>query len=226
VSAPDPSELAEVLGYRFARPDRLLEALTHPSVAGEGGAYERLEFLGYRVLALVVADLLFQAFPEEAEGALAKRHADLVRGDTLARVARRIGLGRHLRLASAERAAGGAERSGGLADALEAVIGALYYDGGFEAAASFVRREWEPLARGAATPPQDAKTALQELTQARLGALPSYRLLSREGPAHAPRFVVEAGAAGLAAQGTGASKRAAEQAAAEALLAKLGARSP
>lgn len=222
--APAPADLAElarILGHEFAAPRLLAEALTHPSTAAGGAprGYERFEFLGDRVLGLIVADLLFEAFPGENEGALAKRHAHLVRRETLAAVARQLGLGRYLVLAKGERDAGGAERPANLADALEAVIGALYRDGGIEAAARFVRREWTPLARGVGGPPKDAKTALQEFTQSRYGTLPVYRVVARVGPAHAPRFAVEVSAGGRSAVGEGETKRAAEQAAATALLA-------
>lgn len=216
-------EFARILGHGFARPALLAEALVHPSTAQAGAArgYERFEFLGDRVLGLVVADLLFEAFPGEDEGGLAKRYAHLVRRETLAAVARRIGLGRYLVLAKGEREAGGADRPANLADALEAVIGALYRDGGLDAAARFVRREWVPLATGRGAPPKDAKTALQEFTQARFGLLPAYRVVAREGPAHAPSFVIEVAAGGECARGQGESKRVAEQAAAQALLVKL-----
>ncbi|MCZ6722162.1 MAG: ribonuclease III [Proteobacteria bacterium] len=216
--------LCRLLGHRFREPDLIVEALTHPSVSGsEPGRpnYERLEFLGDRVLGLVVADLLFEAFPEEDEGALARRLAALVRRETLAGVAREIELGRHLCLSKGERDSGGADGTASLANACEAAIGALYRDGGLDAADAFIRRHWGPRAAQEADPPQDAKTALQEWSQATFGRRPVYRTHAVQGPPHEPTFSVEVSIEGVdSATGRGASKRAAEQAAAEALLAR------
>ena len=215
--------LSRVLGHRFAAPRLLAEALTHPSATGKGESdYERLEFFGDRVLGLVVADLLFEIFPGEAEGALSQRFAALVRREALARVARTIGLGDHLILAKGERERGGAGNPANLANAMEAVIGALFRDGGLEPAHAFIRRHWLPLVGEADGPPQDSKSALQEWTQNALGTLPVYRTLAVEGPAHGPSFSVEVRVEGFEpALGTGASKRAAEQAAAQILLERL-----
>lgn len=218
-------ELTRVLGHRFARPELLAEALTHPSASSEGKGvrnYERLEFLGDRVLGLVVADLVLKLFPEEDEGALARRFAALVRREALASVAQTIELGRHLIMAKGERESGGAENPTNLANACEAVIGALYRDGGLEATTAFLHRYWTPLAVEAEGPPRDAKTALQELTQAEFGKLPVYRTISVQGPAHDPTFTIEVSVEGIEpAIATGASKRAAEQAGAAVLLEKL-----
>ena len=226
-------ELALVIGHRFARPDLIEQALTHPSALGperrrgrrrpaEKHGYERLEFLGDRVLGLVVADLLWQRFESEPEGPLTRRHTHLVRRETLARVAEAIGLGSRLVLSPAEAAAGGAANPGILADACEAVIAAIYLDGGFAAAAEFVRRWWEPLIAGMEGPPSDPKTALQEWAQARGLALPAYRLVAAGGPDHAPLFTVSASVAGGdPATATASSKRLAETRAAAALLDRL-----
>ncbi len=226
--ARDPAALAERLGHRFARPELLVRALTHPSAAKHRGArddsYERLEFLGDRVLGLIVADLLLARFPDEAEGALAVRHAELVRRETLAEVAGAIGLDAYLRLAKGEEAAGERHNPALLANACEAVIGALYLDGGLAVAWAFVERLWGARLEAEARPPQDAKTALQEWAQARALGLPKYREVGREGPAHEPYFTLEVEVAGAAAQparGEGRSKRLAEQAAAACLLARL-----
>ena len=219
--------LEKTLGHRFADPALLAEAITHRSALARDGSTpkygnERLEFLGDRVLGLVVADMLLQSFPDESEGALARRHATLVRADSLAEVAADIELGQFLKLGGGERAAGGAAKQTILSDGCEGVIGALYLDGGLEAAAAFIRKHWAKRLKADIRPPRDAKTALQEWAQGRGLPLPEYREVKRHGPAHAPHFVVEVGVkSGEAAQGQGANKRAAEQAAAAALLEKL-----
>jgi ribonuclease III len=228
-------DFARMLGHDFARPELLGEALTHPSAliperrqnrrskpARRG--YDRLEFLGDRVLGLVVADLLWRRFADEPEGLLTRRLTQLVRRETLTRVARSIGLGRHLVLSRAEAAAGAAANPGILADACEAVIAAIYLDGGFAAAAGFVCRLWEPLIGETEAPPRDPKTALQEWAQARGLGLPVYELVATSGPDHAPRFTVTARMAGAdAATAAASSKRAAEAGAAALLLARLAA---
>jgi ribonuclease III len=228
-------ELASRIGYEFARPALLAEALTHPSALAPGQrrsrrkptaahGYERLEFLGDRVLGLVVADLLWHRFKSEPEGLLTRRIGQLVRRETLARVAAAIGLGPYLLLSPAEAAAGAAANPGILADALEAVIAAIYLDGSFVAAAAFVRRWWEPLIARMERPPREPKTALQEWAQGRGLPLPAYKLVATSGPDHAPRFTVTAeivGAEPVAA--TASSKRAAETEAAALLLDRLAA---
>ena len=229
-------DLAQTIGYSFARPELLKEALTHPSALVSGQArgrrrgdhafdrsYERLEFLGDRVLGLVIADLLWRRFENEAEGHLTRRHTHLVRRETLASVAKLIGLGPHVILSRAERAAGAEGNSAILADVCEALIAAIYLDGGFEAAAAFVRRFWQPLLDDMVGPPRDPKTALQEWAQARGLALPIYELVASSGPGHALRFTVEASVAGChRAAATASSKRVAEAAAAQRLLELLG----
>jgi ribonuclease-3 len=235
ISAAELAEaLADMFGHRFARPDLLREALTHPSASAPGAGrssrarparqrgYERLEFLGDRVLGLVVADLLYNAFPHEDEGALAKRLAALARKDTLASVATAAGLGAHLVLSKAEAQAGGRQNPTLLSDACEAAIGALYLDGGLAAAAGFIRRYWQPLMAAEARPPQDAKTALQEWAQGAALPLPVYRTVRTEGPPHDPLFAVEVQVQGQpAVTATGRTKRTAEQAAATQLLQHL-----
>ena len=225
-AAEDPAALAGRLGHRFAHPQLLVQALTHPSAATHRGpiddSYERLEFLGDRVLGLVVADLLLARFPAEHEGALAVRLAELVRRETLAEVAGELGLDRHLRLAKGAETAGERRNPALLANACEAVLGALYLDGGLDAARALIESFWTARLEAAPKPPQDAKTALQEWAQRRALALPRYREVRREGPAHEPLFIVEVGVEGHApALGEGRSKRLAEQAAAKRLLALL-----
>jgi ribonuclease-3 len=198
--------------------------LTHASAARRGRAgYERLEFLGDRVLGLIVAEALLERFPAEREGDIAKRHAQLVRRDSLAQVARALGLGRHLILSRGEEEAGARDNPGVLADALEAVIAALYLDAGLDAARRFVLAHWAPLMEADQRPPRDPKTALQEWAQGRGMARPVYTELACSGPPHAPVFTVEARLEGVEpVEATGRSKREAEQGAASGLLARLG----
>ncbi len=221
------ADLEARLGHVFSHPDLLTQALTHPSIT-HGRAprratpYERLEFLGDRVLGLAVAEMLFQAFPHEPEGALARRHAALVRREALARVAAAIGLDQVVVLSKGEADAGGRANPALLADACEAVIGALFADAGFAVAQRFVRRHWEPLMAEAVAPPKDAKTALQEWAQGLGKPLPQYVTVGVEGPPHDPVFLVSVQVAGLEpATGRGQSKRGAEQAAAAALLQQV-----
>lgn len=223
-----PQSLADRLGHRFNDPVLLQQALTHSSAFGavparrRGISYERLEFLGDRVLGLVVADMLYRAFPEESEGALARRLAELARMETIARVARTIGLGAHLVVSRSEEEGGGRENPSLLADACEAVMGALFLDGGLDAARRFIERHWRALLSEDVRPPKDAKTALQEWAQGRGLPLPAYRIRSAEGPPHEPVFEVEVSIEGRAPMaGTGRSRRAAEQEAAAALLAEV-----
>jgi ribonuclease-3 len=223
--AGEPHPLEPTLGHGFGDPGLLLQALTHPSIGrgGPAGSYERLEFLGDRVLGLVVAELLYRGFPSATEGALAQRFAQLVRRESLARVAAELDLARHVRLSRGESEGGGRDNAGLLADCCEAVIGALYLDGGLDAAAPLIRRFWEPLIAEAATPPQDPRTALQEWAQARALPLPGYRTKRESGPPHDPTFVIEVTVEGQPpAEGTARSKRAAATAAAAAMLARLG----
>ncbi|MGK2870710.1 MAG: ribonuclease III [Alphaproteobacteria bacterium] len=212
-------KLEQRLGHRFRSSDLLPQALTHSSATGESSRNnERLEFLGDRVLALLVADLLLQHFPDASEGDLALRLNALVRRETCAAVALEVELGACLTLAPAEAASGGRDKPAILGDACEAVIGALYLDGGMAAARGFVEMRWTPRLTGLAAAPADAKSALQEWSQARKLGTPDYTVISRDGPDHAPVFVIEVQLPGHApACGTGASKREAEQAAALAM---------
>ena len=223
----DPADKPEsFLGHRFQRPELLHQALTHASTArdrqGRNRSNERLEFLGDRVLGLVVADFLLERFPDEDEGELARRHAGLVRRETLARVAEDIGIAPHIVMSRGEEDAGGRANPGLLADTLEAAIAALYLDGGLAVAGGFIQTHWQGLVEEDVEPPKDGKTTLQEWAQGRGLDLPSYREVDRSGPAHAPTFMVEVGVEGHGtAVAPGASKRAAEQAAADALLERI-----
>ena len=212
--------LVTAFQHSFREPGILYEALTHGSAGDEHGhTYERLEFLGDRVLSLVVAELLYRQFPDEAEGKLARRYTALVRREALAEVATEIGLGEYLVLSRGEADSGGRYNPSLLADVCEAVIAALYLDGGLPVAEKFIRHYWTPMMSRSMKPPVDGKTALQESLQGRGKPLPVYRIVERTGPDHAPEFTIEvATESGCSAVGTGASRRAAEQNAATALL--------
>jgi ribonuclease-3 len=224
----DPAGLISQLGHSFKKPEILQDALTHPSLAGlrsgkksGGQPYERLEFLGDRVLGLVVAEWLYERFPEADEGEMAKRHAALVNRDALRLVADQIGLGQYLRLARGEEAGGARKNIATLPDAMEAVIGALYLDGGYNAASRFIRRYWQKDIEIAETP-ADPKTSLQEWAQGHGLPLPQYKVIEHSGPAHAPKFLIEAsvrGHAPITAEGN--SKREAQKEAAKLLMQQI-----
>ncbi len=215
--------LERALGRGFEDRSLLVEALTHASAAGRlEKDNQRLEFLGDRVLGLLTAEALLDRYPTEQEGALAPRLNALVRREACAEAAEAIGLGAHLRMARSEAMTGGRRKTALLADAMEAVIAAVYLDGGLEAARAVYRKLWGDRMATLTHAPIDAKTALQEWAQARGAALPSYAVVGRDGPDHAPRFEVEARLdSGETATGSAASKRAAEQVAAAALLARV-----
>jgi ribonuclease-3 len=210
------------IGYRFHDPDLLARALTHASVTA-AASNERLEFLGDRVLGIVIAEKLYTLNPHDPEGTLALKLNALVRSEACARAAEKIGLGEFLILANSESSSGGRKKAAILAGACEAVIAAIYLDGGFEAARRFIDANWEEQMADLRTDMRDAKTALQEWAQARKGgAAPVYRLVKREGPDHAPRFCVEVSVTGQnPVTGEGGSKRDAEQAAARAMMKQL-----
>jgi len=211
------------LGHQFRRPELLVRALTHPSIASlTRPDNQRLEFLGDRVLGLVLAEALLLADKSASEGQLAPRFNALVRKETCAEIAREIGLGEVLRLGRSEMLSGGRRKDALLGDAVEAVIAAVYRDAGFDAAQAVVLRLWGTRVRSVAADARDAKTALQEWAQARGFPPPDYVELSREGPPHQPVFTVVARlASGDEEQAVAGSKRAAEQAAARALLARM-----
>jgi ribonuclease-3 len=214
--------LYEVLGHKFSDAHLLSQALTHSSMQKKN--YERLEFLGDRVLGLIVAHLIFDAYPEDAEGGLAKRHTSLVRKETLAQIAENIGLNHYIIMAKGEHLSGGRMKQSLLSDVCEAVIAALYLDGGLKAATRFIERYWHTLIHDMVIPPQDSKTIIQEWAQG-LGMLPpQYIILKREGPPHEPIFTVEVSIEGLdPISAKGSSKRAAEQEAARLLIAEIAA---
>ena len=221
--AADFAALEERLGHVFADRKLLSAALTHASARSgrrlATDTYERLEFLGDRVLGLAIADMLVEHFPHASEGELARRLARLVSGETCAEVARAMGLDRHVRVANGTLKGSDRAAAGILADACEAVIGALYRDGGLEPARRLVELYWRPGLESMEGSLRDAKTELQEWAHRRGLETPNYREVGRSGPDHAPEFVVEvviAGAEGARAQGR--SKREAEQEAAALVL--------
>jgi len=224
MTTQNPKKLEDSLGYDFKDKDRLKLALVHSSTHkrkkdGQAIDNERLEFLGDRVLGLIIADLLLKRFPKDTEGDLARRHTALVRKEALARVAKKIKLGDYIDMLPAEAAAGGRKNAAILSNACEAVIAALFLDGGLETAQKFIHQFWQEIVEEDPTPPQDNKTALQEWAQGRGLPLPIYKTVSQEGPAHAPVFIIEVMVKNHTPQrAEGTSKRQAEQAAAGALL--------
>ncbi len=211
------------IGHRFANPALLIEAVTHASFsAPRKQDNQRLEFLGDRVLGLVMAEALLAIDPEAAEGQLAPRFNALVRKETCAEVARHVGLGTVLRLGRSEMLSGGRRKEALLGDGIEAVIAAVYLDAGFQAAQDLVRRLWAERVETVDADARDAKTVLQEWAQGRGLKPPSYVDVARTGPDHAPEFTIEARLeTGASASASAGSKRDAQQAAAQALLAQL-----
>ena len=222
-----PLNLETALAYSFTSSELLTLALTHSSMAKSRAerdqTNQRLEFLGDRVLGLVVAGMIYEQFPHEEEGAMARRHTALVRKETLARVAGDLGIADHILLSPSEEETGGRDNAALLADTCEAIIAALFLDGGLGTAEAFIRRHWTDLMAEDIKPPKDAKTALQEYAQAKGLKLPTYHEVSREGPPHDPVFTIEVSIEnGDVHTGQGSSKRQAEQKAASALLLRLG----
>lgn len=217
------SQFEHRIGHQFADRDLLTRALTHSSMSSPTrGDNQRLEFLGDRVLGLVMAEALFLKDKKASEGQLAPRFNALVRKETCADVAREIALGGVLKLGRSEMLSGGRRKQALLGDAMEAVIAAVYLDGGFDAARALVLRLWDKRIDRIEEDARDAKTALQEWAQARGMTPPRYVETARSGPDHAPVFTIEARLpSGDAASATAGSKRQAEQAAAQALLASV-----
>lgn len=220
-------ELEKRLGYKFRSQDLFAQALTHASVRGSDKGRkdnERLEFLGDRVLGLAIVETLAAQYPEANEGELARRYNSLVNGATCARVGRELGVGPFLILSESEADSGGRDKDTILADAIEAILGAAFLDGGYEKARAVVTRLWENQTEGKAKMvAADAKSALQEWAQGAGLSLPEYTEVARKGPDHAPQFTSEVRIKGrAAARGEGSSKRAAEQAAAAELLMREG----
>lgn len=222
----DMSDVQHINWKIIRESDLVKQALTHPSRAQTAGENpynnQRLEFLGDSVLGLVIADMLYHMYPNEQEGDLARRLSALVCGERLVEVAHSIGLGETLILSESEEENNGRENPSNLEDACEALIGALYLDGGFDAAKQFIHQHWHDLAKSVNEPPKDPKTELQEWAQQRKLPLPEYEEINREGPAHAPEFTIKVSVANHGdAQATANSKKQAEREAAQALLAKI-----
>ncbi|HEY1941923.1 MAG TPA: ribonuclease III [Roseiarcus sp.] len=214
------------LGHQFRDHDLMARALTHLSAPAAGGhgraqSYQRLEFLGDRVLGVIVAHMLYDAYPQASEGELSMRLAKLVRRETCAAVAQEWDVGPHVVMGQGEARAGGRKKAAILSDVCESIIGAVYLDGGFDAARDLVARSWRERMSADIEPERDAKTAVQEWAQARALAAPKYVEVARSGPAHAPHFVMHVVLDGYQPEaGEASSKRAAEQAAAQAFLAR------
>lgn len=217
------SNLLGILGYTFTDKALLDSALSHPSTGGYSSRqYERMEFLGDRVLGIVIADWIYERFPNDAEGSLNRRFTGLVNRWALADIARTIGLDKAVILADGENEQQLRQQPALLANTLEALIAAIYLDGGLEPARAFIHKHWENLLSETRKPPKDPKTALQEWTQGRSLGLPDYQVLERTGPSHAPFFrmsvTVGDNEPGI---GEGTSKRAAEMEAARDLMERL-----
>jgi ribonuclease III len=222
------SVLEQTIGYRFKDSELLVRALTHLSALAGGsraGSYQRLEFLGDHVLGLIISEMLFRAFPKGDEGELSRRLADLVRREACADVARSINLGEAVRLGTSESNSGGRSRTAILADVCEALVGAVFLDGGYVAATKLVEQLWGERMRAPSRPLRDPKTMLQEWAQARGLPTPAYREVERLGPHHSPEFRIAVTLPEREpAEGRGRSKRVAEQAAAAAMLQREGVR--
>jgi ribonuclease III len=217
--------LQSVIGYQFQNEALLNLALTHRSMTRDTGdaSNQRLEFLGDSVLGLTIAEMLYALFPNEAEGDLSKRLVSLVNGEQLADIAVTMTLGDYLRMSDGEVDQGGRVNPSNLEDACEALLGAIYLDGGIEAVRGVVSRFWRASAQAMKAPPKDAKTTLQEWAQARSFPLPEYVVISAEGPSHAPHFIIEIKLKDQPPiRGEAGTKRVAERLAATAMLAHLG----
>lgn len=216
------------IGYHFLNRELLLTALTHASAISEGGAparanYQRLEFLGDRVLGLVIAEMLFEAFPRAQEGELSQRLTGLVRNESCADVALALDLGKAIRLGGGEAQSGGRNKAAILGDVCEAVLGAIHIDGGLEAARKFVAANWQARMLNWRGPLRDAKTTLQEWAQARGRPTPNYTIFDQRGPDHAPIFEIEVSVDNVSpARAEGRSRREAEQEAASVMLYREG----
>jgi ribonuclease-3 len=224
------AEIETRIGHVFKDAQLLETAFTHVSALksqrSRSESYQRLEFLGDHVLGLVISDMLYRAFPHGDEGELSKRLADLVRKEACADVARLLGFQDGIKLGSVGAGVGQRLRKSVLGDICEAVIGAIFLDGGYPAAEAFVQRNWTERMRKPVRPLRDPKTVLQEWAQGRGLPTPAYREVDRSGPHHDPHFKVAVDVSGLeSAEGEGGSKRAAEKAAATAMLEREGVKS-
>ena len=221
------SAIEERIGHKFVDANLLVTAMTHVSALKpsrkRGESYQRLEFLGDHVLGLIVSDMLYRSFPNADEGEMSKRLADLVRKESCADVAKSLGLADDIKLGAVGAGAGARLRKSVLGDICEAVIGAVYLDGGYQAAFEFVERNWTERMKKPRQPLRDPKTVLQEWAQGKGLPTPVYREVERTGPHHDPQFRVAVDLPGLApAEGVGGSKRAAEKVAASVMIEREG----
>ncbi len=219
------NELEEIIGHSFSNRKLLIEALTHPSLhSGQKDKqnYERLEFLGDSVLNLVVSELLYNHFPDEKEGSLAKKRANLVCRAAIVEVATEVDIGKYIKLSAGEEKLGGRNNRANLENTMEAIIGAIYLDGSFSHAKKFIEKKWAKLLDKKDFHKENPKTELQEWAQGKGKAVPVYELIESEGPSHAPIFTVEVRLEGKKpVKGVGKSKKEAENNAALAMLEKI-----
>jgi ribonuclease-3 len=223
ISTAQQLSLAEALGYEIKDRGLLRDALTHSSAGRQKEDYQRLEFLGDRILALVIAEELYRQNPNEREGTLSSRHSTLVRGESCARVGQKLGIGQFIIMGAGEQRKNLHANPSVVGDVVEALIAAIYLDGGLEEARKFVLANWAELIADRTQSDKDPKTRLQEWALGRGMPIPAYRVVSRDGPEHLPVFTAELMLPGRdAAVGSGSSKRAAEQAAANTFLRREG----
>lgn len=215
------AELYKIIGYRFKNVDLLREALTHPSLEGKSN-YQRLEFVGDRVLGLAIAAWMYELYPSSDEGGLASRHTNLVRREACVNVAEKINLGKFIHMAKSSEDTGGRKRETIIADACESIIGAIYMDSGYIVAEKFIRKFWNDLANNVKIADRDAKTKLQEKVQATGNPIPVYTTIDRSGPDHEPIFTISVKVVGEGEEiAKGGSKREAEQLAAGQMLDRI-----
>lgn len=215
------SELYEILGYSFKDESLIREALTHPSLEGTP-SYQRLEFIGDRVLGLAIAAWMFELHPNADEGGLASRHTNLVRREACAKIAADLNLGDFIHMAKSSEDTGGRKRETIIADVCESVIGAIYLEAGYLEAEKFIRKFWHEMAHNVKVAKRDAKTRLQELVQSRRKSTPVYTTIDKSGPDHQPTFTIVVSVQGEGEEtAKGFSKRDAEQLAAEKILKRL-----
>lgn len=212
------------IGYTFSNISLLREAVNHPSVSyikKYNNSYERLEFLGDTILSMVSAEMLFLTFLDENEGDLSKRHIELVKGETLAEVAIKINLGKYIIMSGGEKNNGGLENIKNLENAMEALIGAIYIDGGFDIVKDFISKHWMPILKRIDSPPENVKSILQEWAQKRGLPPPTYKIIKSTGPPHSPIFSIEVSLVGFPSLVVNAkNKRRGEQMSAELMLKK------
>ncbi|WP_417317551.1 ribonuclease III [Emcibacter sp.] len=212
------SSLYKTLKYEFRDEDLLRQALTHPSLEGPV-SYQRLEFVGDRVLGLLIAEWIYERYPHVDEGGMASRHTNLVRRETCAEAAEKMGLAEYILMAKSTEDTGGRRRATILGDVCEALLGAMYLEGGLDVCRKLIRTHWKDFIDQDGLAVRDAKTRLQEWAQSRKISTPNYVTLGREGPAHEPLFTIAVRLNGMGEQvGQGGSKREAEQAAAARML--------